>query len=205
MIDFIAFDTETTGFFAGTDQIVEIGAVKFVGGAPHSTFVTLVNPRRSIPIESSRVNGIVDDMVKDQPFIETILEPFVEFCGNLPLVAHNASFDYQFLMADLKKYEISGPQGGLFDTLQMAKKVFPGLLNYKLGTLVQHLGIPSTGFHRAQEDAGYCGHLFINILSKIQLRPDQPMESLLQLVGNQFLKFPVIVKQPKQLDFLAGF
>ncbi|MES3039249.1 MAG: 3'-5' exonuclease, partial [Bdellovibrionota bacterium] len=48
-MNFIAFDLETTGTVPGVDQIVEIGAVRFVNGKPEATFTTLVNPGRPIP------------------------------------------------------------------------------------------------------------------------------------------------------------
>lgn len=197
---FVAFDFETTGFLPGVDQIVEIGAVRFVDGHPEATFVTLVDPKRNIPEGASRVSGITDEMVKGQPTIETLLDAFADFCGEDLMVAHNAPFDFQFLAADIQKFESKSPGGLVLDTVAMSRKVFPGLLNYKLGTLVQHLNIPSTGFHRAGEDAGYCGRLFTHILEKISQQGQMPSEdTLVALSNNQKLKFPKIVKQPKQL------
>src|SRR3712207_6953954 len=52
-------------------------------------------------------------------------------------------------------------RGVILDSCTMARKVYPGLANYKLGTLVQHLSITANGdFHRAEADASYCGYLF---------------------------------------------
>jgi DNA polymerase-3 subunit epsilon len=148
---FIAFDLETTGTVAGADQIVEIGAVSFdEQGEPESIFTTLINPGIPMPEGASRVNGITDDMLAGKPKIEDVLDAFAEFCGDDILVAHNAAFDTQFLTADIKKYESSAPKGVILDTLGIARKVLPGLANYKLGTLVQHLKIQATGFHRAE-------------------------------------------------------
>lgn len=201
---FIAFDFETTGFLPGVDQIVEIGAVRFVNGEPESSFITLVNPRKPMPEAAGRVTGISDEMLVDQPFIEDLLEPFANFCGEDLMVAHNAPFDYQFLTSDIKKYETTCPAGMVLDTCAMARKVFPGLLNYKLGTLVQHLNIPSSGFHRAGADATYCGHLFARTLEKISVQGQIPaIENLIALSNNQALRFPKIEKQPKQLGFMG--
>lgn len=201
---FIAFDLETTGTVPGVDQIVEIGAVRFVDGTPESVFVTLVDPRRPIPEGASNVNGIYDHMIVGQPLIETLLPSFAEFCGDDPLVAHNASFDTQFLSADCKKHEISGPLGIVLDTLPIARKVFPGLPNYKLGTLVQHLKIQASEFHRAQADANSCGRLFSEMLRRISVAGRAPsIEQLVNLTGRAELRFPQIVRQPKQLDLLG--
>ena len=201
---FVAFDLETTGFLPGVDQIVEIGAIRFVEGRPEASFISLVDPLRSIPEGASQVNGITNEMVTGKPKIDELLEPFAQFCGDDILVAHNAPFDYQFLTADIQKHESSAPSGIILDTCAMARKVFPGLLNYKLGTVVQHLQIPSTGFHRAGEDATYCGWLFQHTLEKLTTAGRSPaIENLVALSGNQALRFPKMVKQPKQLDFLS--
>lgn len=203
---FVAFDLETTGVLPGVDRIVEIGAVRFVNGQIDAVYSTLVDPKIPIPEAASRVNGIFQDMVEGKPCIETLLPSFAEFCGNDPMVAHNAAFDFQFLVSDIKKFESPAPKGHVLDTFGMAKKVFPGLANYKLGTLVQHLEIPAGQFHRAEEDASYCGHLFIKMVEKISgsslLMP--PIENLIALSGKGEILFPQIEPQPKQLDLLDG-
>jgi DNA polymerase-3 subunit epsilon len=201
---FIAFDLETTGTVPGVDNIVEIGAVRFIDGRPEAIFATLIDPLRSIPPGATAVNGITDDMVKGKPTIDTILEPFAEFCGDDHIVAHNASFDAQFLTADIKRFEHPAPRGIILDTLPLSRKVFPGLPNYKLGTLVQHLKINSTGFHRAEEDASYCGHVFMNIVRKMTVNNLPPaVENLIALTGKAEYRFPQIVRSGKQLDLLS--
>lgn len=200
---FIAFDLETTGTVPGVDQIVEIGAVLFNNYDVESVFSTLINPQRSIPAGASAVNGITDDMVFDKPLIEDILPSFAEFCQEFPMVAHNAPFDSQFLLADIKRHELLAPRGIILDTLPIARKVFPGLPNYKLGTLVQHLKIPSSNFHRAEEDATYCGRLFIEMTKRISIGGKPPaIENLVSLTGKPEFKFPQIVRMPKQMGFM---
>lgn len=189
----------------GVDRIVEVGAVRFVDGEIDAVYSTLVNPRMPIPQAASRVNGISDDMVSGKPTIDQLLPSLAEFCGDDLMVAHNAAFDVQFLVADIKKYEAPAPKGIVADTYAISKKVLPGIANYKLGTLVQHLNIPSSEFHRAEADAGYCGQLFLKLCEKIagpNVLP--PIENLIALSGKGEVRFPQIVPQPKQLDFLEG-
>ena len=198
---FIAFDLETTGFIPGVDRIVEIGAVRFVNDKVEAVFSTLVDPETSIPPGATEVNGITDEMVSGKPKIEDLLVPFAEFCEDCVVVAHNAGFDVPFLAADIEKHETVAPTGVVLDTLALAKKIYPGLPNYKLGTLVQHLGIEATNFHRAEEDASYCGQLFYKMMYKMtgtQQMP--PVDNLIQLSGKAKLQFPQIEKQPKQLS-----
>lgn len=200
-MEFIAFDLETTGTVAGVDQIVEIGAVRYVNGHPEGTYSTLIDPRKSMPAGATAVNGITDDMLVGKPYIEDLLESFSEFCGDLPLVAHNAPFDAQFLKADILKHELPGPRGLVLDTLPISRKVFPGLANYKLGTLIQHLDLPAGQFHRAEEDASYCGNLFLEIIKKIFNPGEQvQVENLVALTGRPEYRFPVVEKTEKQLE-----
>lgn len=201
---FIAFDLETTGTVPGVDQIVEIGAVRFINGQVDSVFSTLIDPLRSIPAGASAVNGITDDMVSGKPTIDTILNSFAEFCQDSLIVAHNAPFDTQFLVSDIRKHESLAPRGLVIDTLPISRKVFPGLPNYKLGTLIQHLKIPtSNDFHRAEEDATYCGNLFLEMLKRISVGGKAPQaENLIALTGKPEFRFPQIERQPKQMGFL---
>ncbi len=202
-VNFISFDLETTGFIAGVDQITEIAAVKFIDGEPAGLFSTLVNPKRSIPEEVQRITGITPEMVQDKPSIDALLDSFADFCADDIIVAHNANFDFQFLAADIQKHESRAPKGFVLDTLSLSRKTIPGLMNYKLGTIVQHLKINTEVFHRAQHDATYCGHLFNNIIQRMTVNNQMPsLETLIQLSGKP-LKFPQIERTHKQLDLLS--
>lgn len=201
---FIAFDLETTGFLPGVDKIVEIGAVRFIDGEVAAVFSTLVDPGMTMPAAASRVNGITDEMLVGKPKIEDLLESFAQFCEEDFLVAHNAAFDTQFLTKDIEKFESKAPKGLILDSIPLARKVFPGLANYKLGTLVQHLDIPASGFHRAEEDASYCGKLFLKIIQKMtgSVMSLPPIENLVAMTGKPESRFPQITPQPKQLNLL---
>ena len=197
---FVAFDLETTGFMPGVDRIIEIGAVKFDGLKPVDAFVSLVNPRMEIPQSSTDITGITNEMVKDNPPIENLLDGFAKFCGGHMMVAHNAPFDFQFLVEDIKRYESNSPTNYIFDTCSISRKVFPGIINYKLGTLTHYLKIKSSGFHRAKQDATLCGHVFVNILKKIKMDASsiELFDVLAKLSKNLPLKFPKIHKIHKQ-------
>lgn len=203
-MEFIAFDLETTGTVPGVDRIVEIGAVKFMNGEPVSMFSTLVDPQTPIPPGASAVNGISDEMVRGKPLIASLLESFVEFCSGSPMVAHNANFDAQFLIADFKRFEFPTPRGVILDTLPIARKVFPGLPNYRLATLIQHLKLPTGQFHRAEDDATACGRLFLEMYKRISVNGQPPaIDNLVALTGKPACFFPIVERKPKQLDLLS--
>ncbi len=199
-MDFIAFDLETTGIQPKNDAIVEIGAVRFRGASPAETFCTLINPERPIPLEASAVNGITDDMVADKPSIHTVLTELANFCGDLPLVAHNAPFDFKFLLKAVDTHHARAPKGVVLDTCALSRIIFPGLFNYKLGTLVRHFGFPNGTFHRAEEDSVYCGLLFTRIVEALE-KSGQPasIHALLALTKQPLMKFPQYETRPQQL------
>ncbi len=201
-MNYIAFDLETTGTLAGIDRIVEIGAVRFVKGEPQDIFSTLVDPQIPIPEGASRVNGITDDMVTGKPKIDEFLESFTKFCGGDPLVAHNASFDFNFLLNDYKKYEELAPSGFVFDTLSLARRTVPGLSNYRLATVAGHLGCKFGILHRAFEDAELCGMVFAKLLQKANIETYIDRKVIEQLQGKSSLKFPYIQKSEEQLTLI---
>ena len=200
-MNFVAFDLETTGTQPNKNAIVEIGAVRFSGSEPREGFGRLINPGMLIPADASRVNGITDEMVKDAPPIGSILSEFADFCGDLPLVAHNAPFDFKFLLSDVNRLKGRAPKGSVLDTLSLARKVFPGMANYKLWTLVRHFEFPSGTFHRAEEDSMYCGLLFAKIVETIELRGEEAsVENLSSIMGKEAYQFPQFNAASDQMD-----
>jgi DNA polymerase-3 subunit epsilon len=198
---FVAFDLETTGTKPSEDMIIEVGAVLFDGARAVKGFGKLVDPGCPIPPDASAVNGITDEMVQGKPKIKDVLSDFAAFCGDLPLVAHNAPFDYKFLLADVNVHQSAAPGGIVLDTLPLSRKVFPGLPNYKLWTLVRHFNFPSGTFHRAEEDSSYCGLLFAKIIETLDMRGEScSVEGLSKLCGKEELRFPQFADQPDQLD-----
>jgi len=200
MFDFVAFDLETTGFQPLEDGIVEIGAVKFVDGSPTQDFCKLINPGMPIPAEAKSVHGISDEDVKNEPPIQDVMTAFTDYCGDLPLVAHNAKFDFKFLEAAVKRTKCKAPSGQVLDTYGLAKKVFPGMINYRLETLTKHFEFPNTVFHRASEDAEYCGKIFLRILERLD-QADISIEipSLVELGEMRDMKFSQIAPAGEQL------
>ena len=189
MKTFISFDLETTGTLSHIDEIVEIGAIYIEEGEVKARFNHLISIDRPMPPEASRVNGITDEMLKGKPRIEELLPDFAEFCGDHLIVAHNAPFDFQFLLRAIQEHRTAAPRGYVLDTCQLARKTFPGLLNYKLATCCEFLKIKGNAFHRADSDAFYCSQLFLGILEKTSFSSQQVKE-LAHLAGRSPLRFP---------------
>ena len=101
----------------------EIGAVLFDGSHAVKGYGTLIDPGRPIPPDASAVNGITDEMVRGKPRVVDVLSGFADFCGDLPLVAHNAPFDFKFLLDDIKRHRAAAPAGTVLDTLPLARRI----------------------------------------------------------------------------------
>ena len=94
----IVLDTETTGLDYTRERIIEFAAVRLENGKIKDEFQTLINPQQHIRKSSMAVHGITQEMVADAPTEEEILPKILEFIGDYPIVAHNAIFDYSFLL-----------------------------------------------------------------------------------------------------------
>ena len=168
--EYIVFDIETTGLSNKTERITEIGAVRMVGGEVKDTFDIFVNPGKPIPPKIVELTGITDDMVKDAPDEAAALDQFYAFCGDCRvLVAHNAPFDTGFIRAAAartgKAYDFTS-----IDTVPLCRSLYPGLKNYKLDTVAEHLRLPPFNHHRACDDAGVLAGIFAHCIKDMQGR-----------------------------------
>ena len=122
---YVALDLETTGIGARHEKITEIGMVKVIDGEAVDTYHTMVNPHREIPERIVELTGITDDMVKDAPGIDEILDEVLNFTEDLPLLGHQIIFDYGFLVQaavnQKRKFEKYG-----VDTLKLCRYLMPG-------------------------------------------------------------------------------
>lgn len=163
---FIAFDTETTGLFPISGQILEIAAVKFTDdGEIVDTFSQLVDPKCPIPKDASRINGITDGMVAGKPKIDQVLPQFLNFIGSddSVLLAHNAKFDIGFTAISLIMTRLPLPKHRIICTLELTQSLDLPVSNHKLETLCRHFRIANSQSHRAFADAELVCRLFIEL------------------------------------------
>ena len=166
--EFCVFDTETTGLDPGVEYLTEIGAVIVRNGEVVEEFDTFVKPGKPITPKITELTGITNEMVADAPGEKEALEAFLRFADGRILVAHNAhAFDIRFLKAAAKRSGISF-EPTYIDTLTMAQAMYPGLHNYKQGTINKHLELPSYEAHRACEDSAALGRIFCVMLKDLE-------------------------------------
>lgn len=151
--DYTVFDLETTGVRTDYDAIIEISAVKVTGGKVADTFSSLVNPGRPIPYGATKVNGISDEMVADEPALDIVFPKFMEFIGEDILVGHNIhSFDMKFIWRVAEEMYGKTIGNNYIDTLSMARRCLPQLTHHKLVDIAAHYQISTAGAHRALND-----------------------------------------------------
>lgn len=130
----IVLDTETTGFDPLTgDRLVELAALEIEHLVPTGrSFHVYIDPCRDMPAEAERVHGLSSAFLRGKPRFETpeVVEAFLDFVGEAPIIAHNAAFDRAFINWELANCQRDTlPDGRWIDTLALAKQRFPGMHN----------------------------------------------------------------------------
>ncbi len=151
MNEYVVLDIETTGLSFRTEKITEIGAVKIKDGEIVDTFECFVNPGVPIPPRVVELTGITDEMVKDAEKIDVVMPKFLEFIGDLKLVAHNADFDIGFLKYNAEEIGLE-MNNKYIDSLAISRQLFPEFKKHKLGIIADKLGIKVENAHRALDD-----------------------------------------------------
>ena len=175
----IALDTETTGISPRDGhRIIEIGALELMHHLPTGRKLHLyINPEREIDDGAVAVHGITSDFLADKPVFADIVDEFLAFVGDDPMVIHNASFDMGFINAELKRLDRPVlPMAQSIDTLMMARKKFPGA-QANLDALCRRFEIDNShrDLHGALVDADLLAAVYIELLGGRQ--PGLSLES----------------------------
>lgn len=152
-VEFVAFDTETTGLMPARERVVELSGVRFRLDGELDRFEQLVDPGIPIPAGAARVHGIRDEDVAGKGSIAEALPGFMALCEGAVVVAHNAEFDVSFLAHEAARHGVSLDAVPVLDTVEIARSLRPDLPNHKLGTISNALGCPAPTYHRALADS----------------------------------------------------
>lgn len=164
---FVVVDLETTGLKPGTAAITEIAAVRVSNGKLIEEFHTLVNPGHHVPSMITRLTGITDEMLRDQPRIDDIFPQLQRFLGSSVLVAHNADFDVRFLDFDAQRLPSTPLLNPSLCTVRLARRLLPGLRSRALDAVAEHLGVSCLDRHRALGDARITAEVLLILLEKL--------------------------------------
>src|SRR5258708_17339406 len=119
-----------------------------------------------MPAEAFGVHGVSSEFLADKPLFAQVVEEFLEFIGDAPLVIHNASFDIGFINAELdriKRPPISRER--LVDTLLLARRKHPGVSN-RLDDLCSRYAIDNSRRtnHGALLDAALLAQVYTGLI-----------------------------------------
>jgi len=180
--DYVAFDTETTGLVPEQDHIIEVGLVRFHNGEPVDRWTSLIKPEGKVGLKTLRLTGIALEDLEDGMLLDEVSEEIEEFRGDLPLVGHNPEFDVAFLAKSIPGF----PGVLVYDTLELARIVYPGFKSYKLSDLAQNLDIVLDDAHRACDDAEASGILFCLIQKRIASMSVSMRDRIVHIMGDSW-------------------
>lgn len=161
--DYVVIDVETTGLDPTYCEIIELSAIKYVGGVAADRFTSLVKPTDPIDDYISKLTGITNEMLETAPSPAVVLPDFSMFISDSVLVGYNVNFDINFLYDNLLPLGVT-LSNSFVDVLRIARRVLPDLPNHKLITVADFFGISPDISHRALADCETCN----NCYSKLQ-------------------------------------
>ncbi len=178
---YVVFDFETTGFNAGGgDSIIEIGAVKLCNGEIIERYDELINPGVELNPTITEITSITNEMLKDKDNEENAIKRFIEWVGDLPMVAHNAKFDMSFLDRCYSKYNLGVCENPVLDTLELSRTLDSSFGRHNLTALAKRYGIEwdEESHHRGDYDAEGTALILNKMLHKLF---NQNYKSLIEL------------------------
>ncbi len=173
---YVALDTETTGRDPESDEVIEVGAIAFTLEGVLGEYQTLVRPFKAPQYFIERLTGIMAAELESAPRFAAIAAELREFIADSPIVGQNVEFDLAFL----DKQGIRPSAAGI-DTFDLAQLLLPGLSDYSLRGLANHLGVEFPVWHRAQTDADATRLVFLALRERLAALPRWLLEQVERL------------------------
>jgi DNA polymerase-3 subunit epsilon len=217
----IVFDTETTGTNpAGGDRIVEIGCVELINRCETGrTYHAYFNPERSMPPEAEAVHGLSAIFLLDKPRFGEKTEELLDFIGDSPLIAHNATFDFGFLNAEMERCGRDPVcLSRMICTLMMARARHPGA-KHSLDALCSRFGVDRSQRvkHGALLDAQLLAQVYVELTGGRQIGLDLIAETISISTTTEVSRIPArrpvrparphqasLEEQARHAQFVAG-
>jgi len=165
--DWSVIDLETTGLWPAVDRIVEIGVVRLAhDGHEISTWTTLVDPDRDVPVGASEIHGLTAYNLRGAPRFRDLAPSLLSMLAGTRLVAHNARFDANILSCELARAGIDWGTPDVLSTLDEVSRL--GLSgSRRLDWVCVDLGIEPPASHCALADARATAGLLVRVLDDL--------------------------------------
>ncbi|MCD8193302.1 MAG: 3'-5' exonuclease [Tannerellaceae bacterium] len=162
---FAAIDFETANW--KRSSICSVGIVIVEGKEIVEEIYSLVRPRPNYYMKKHiSIHGITPEDTADAPDFETVWEQIAPRLQDLPLIAHNSTFDEGCLKDVFQTYDLAYPKYQFYCTYRMARRMYPYLFNHKLNTVSAHCGFDLMNHHHALADAQACAHIAVTMMEQ---------------------------------------
>ena len=192
--NFIILDIETTGLSRHIHKITEFAGInvkwnKSAGEFRISDkFSTLINPLIEIPPFITKLTGITNEMVEDAPIFSDIAQDIRNFIGGNTIVAHNTTFDFNFLNHNFKKREYTPLFNNTLCTCKLSRRIIPDLNSHSLKNMCKYFSINNNQAHRAMSDALATKELFCKLYKIMKVKEIGTLEEALKFQKSKILK-----------------
>jgi len=164
----VIIDIETTGLDPSAGhRIIEIACVELLDNSTKGGFYhQYINPQRLVPKEASQIHGLSNDFLTQKPVIVEIVDEFLDFINDAPLVVHNTEFDISFLNSELQRTEKTKiKEERILDLLLLIRKKYPNSPG-SLDKLCEYFEIDNSDRkeHGALLDAHIVSELYMRML-----------------------------------------
>src|SRR5260370_2367091 len=164
---YVIFDLEATrqDALSPYTEIIQIAAERWLDGVLDERWESFVHPEKAVQERIHQLTHITPAELEHAPQIQQVLPEFLDFVGDLPLIAHNgASYDGPLIQATCQCLQIPLPATFLvLDTLPLARTLLPTEEAHRVGTLAERFGYDTKNAHRADADVAMLSGIIQNL------------------------------------------
>ncbi len=165
----VFLDIETTGGSHLNSRVLELGAIRVENGKVVRKMSQLIHPQETIPTFITQLTGINDRMVTSAPSFSEVAQDLLDMLEGSIFVAHNVSFDYNFIKMEFSRMGIKFNMDRLC-TVRLSRVLYPEQRRHNLDTLITSHGFTVQDRHRALDDADVLWQFYQKALKEHDLR-----------------------------------
>jgi DNA polymerase-3 subunit epsilon len=178
-VSFAVVDVETTGGASWRGhRVIDISIVEVQNGRIVDEYETLVNPGQPIPPMIVGLTGITTEMVTGAPYFDHVAEEIDRRLRGRVFVAHNVTFDWGFVSAELLRATGDVPDVPKLCTVRMSRRLVPQLRRRNLDVVTRHFGVEIHARHRAYGDALATARVLLRLLDEAAGRGIEDLATL---------------------------